>query len=78
MTAQTERRSDDLGDEAGFGALFDRHSRAVDNHAFRLTGMRADLLRATRPRPPAGDGSVRTVIYGTPGGKCVPAGRWGR
>jgi RNA polymerase sigma-70 factor (ECF subfamily) len=38
VTAETERRTDDLGDEAGFGDLFDRHSRAVYNHAFRLTG----------------------------------------
>jgi RNA polymerase sigma-70 factor (ECF subfamily) len=26
------------GDEAAFGMLFDRHSRAVYNHAFRLCG----------------------------------------
>ena len=50
MTAQTERRSDDLGDEAGFGAVFDRHSRAVYNHAFRLTGswsVAEDVTQAT-------------------------------
>ncbi|MGA5299344.1 RNA polymerase sigma factor [Nucisporomicrobium flavum] len=50
MTAQTERRDDDLGDEAGFAAAFDRHCRAVYNHAFRLTGswsVAEDVTQAT-------------------------------
>jgi len=38
------------GDRDGFGRLFDRHSRAVYNHAFRLTGSWAvaeDVTQAT-------------------------------
>lgn len=40
----------DGGDEAAFAGLFDRHSRAVYNHAFRLTGswsMAEDVTQAT-------------------------------
>jgi RNA polymerase sigma-70 factor (ECF subfamily) len=38
------------GDEAAFGRLFDRHSRAVYNHAFRLCGswsVAEDVTQAT-------------------------------
>ncbi|GAA2475082.1 RNA polymerase sigma factor [Winogradskya humida] len=38
------------GDEAAFGTLFDRHSRAVYNHAFRLCGswsVAEDITQAT-------------------------------
>ncbi|MEV5764418.1 sigma-70 family RNA polymerase sigma factor [Micromonospora sp. NPDC052213] len=38
------------GDEGAFGRLFDRHSRAVYNHAFRLTGSwctAEDITQAT-------------------------------
>jgi RNA polymerase sigma factor (sigma-70 family) len=38
------------GDETAFGTLFDRHSRAVYNHAFRLCGswsVAEDLTQAT-------------------------------
>jgi RNA polymerase sigma factor (sigma-70 family) len=38
------------GDEAAFGTLFDRHARAVYNHAFRLCGswsVAEDLTQAT-------------------------------
>ncbi|MFG3709649.1 RNA polymerase sigma factor [Micromonospora sp. NPDC047730] len=38
------------GDEGAFGQLFDRHSRAVYNHAFRLTGSwctAEDITQAT-------------------------------
>jgi RNA polymerase sigma factor (sigma-70 family) len=38
------------GDEAAFGTLFDRHSRAVYNHAFRLSGswsVAEDITQAT-------------------------------
>src|SRR5690349_22788703 len=53
---QTEPTDQDLmpavaaGDEAAFGALFDRHSRAVYNHAFRLCGswsVAEDVTQAT-------------------------------
>lgn len=56
MTTQTEPSDPDLwnavagGDEASFGALFDRHSRAVYNHAFRLSGswsVAEDVTQAT-------------------------------
>jgi RNA polymerase sigma factor (sigma-70 family) len=55
------------GDEAAFGTLFDRHSRAVYNHAFRLSGSwsvaedvtQATFLVAWRKR-----GSVR-LTHGT-------------
>ncbi|MEU4642052.1 sigma-70 family RNA polymerase sigma factor [Micromonospora sp. NPDC023814] len=56
------------GDEGAFGRLFDRHSRAVYNHAFRLTGSwctaedvtQATFLVAWRRRDAARlvDGSV--------------------
>jgi RNA polymerase sigma factor (sigma-70 family) len=39
-----------VGDEAAFGTLFDRHSRAVYNHAFRLSGswsVAEDVTQAT-------------------------------
>ncbi|WP_433304184.1 RNA polymerase sigma factor [Actinoplanes sp. CA-030573] len=39
-----------VGDEAAFGTLFDRHSRAVYNHAFRLCGswsVAEDVTQAT-------------------------------
>ena len=38
------------GDEAAFGRLFERHHRAVYNHAFRLTGswtVAEDVTQAT-------------------------------
>ncbi|WP_405096359.1 RNA polymerase sigma factor [Micromonospora sp. NBC_01412] len=44
MTTQVRPTDSDLwaavaaGDESAFGLLFDRHHRAVYNHAFRLTG----------------------------------------
>ncbi|GGM60352.1 DNA-directed RNA polymerase sigma-70 factor [Micromonospora sonchi] len=44
MTHQVRPSDEELwssivaGDETAFGQLFDRHSRAVYNHAFRLTG----------------------------------------
>ncbi|MGW0505509.1 RNA polymerase sigma factor [Micromonospora sp. NPDC003241] len=44
MTSQIQPSDQDLwaavaaGDEIAFGRLFDRYSRAVYNHAFRLTG----------------------------------------
>ena len=53
---QTEPTDQDLwaavaaGDEAAFGTLFDRHSRAVYNHAFRLCGswsVAEDITQAT-------------------------------
>lgn len=53
---QTEPTDRDLwaavaaGDEAAFGTLFDRHSRAVYNHAFRLSGswsVAEDVTQAT-------------------------------
>ena len=53
---QTEPSDRDLwaavaaGDEAAFGTLFDRHSRAVYNHAFRLCGswsIAEDITQAT-------------------------------
>jgi DNA-directed RNA polymerase specialized sigma24 family protein len=54
--AQTGPTDQDLwtavaaGDEAAFGTLFDRHSRAVYNHAFRLSGswsVAEDVTQAT-------------------------------
>lgn len=49
------------GDQGAFGALFERHSRAVYNHAFRLTGswsaaeevMQATFVTAWRRRKAA-------------------------
>lgn len=44
MTTSTIRSDEELwsacaaGDQGSFGVLFERHSRAVYNHAFRLTG----------------------------------------
>jgi RNA polymerase sigma-70 factor (ECF subfamily) len=74
VTIETHRTDEQLwsvadwGEEAGFADLFDRHSRAVYNHAFRLTGSwsvaedvtQATFLTAWRRRAEARvvDGSV--------------------
>ncbi|MER7330499.1 MULTISPECIES: RNA polymerase sigma factor [unclassified Micromonospora] len=74
MKAETRPCDEELwpavaaGDEGAFGRLFDRHSRAVYNHAFRLTGSwstaedvtQATFLVAWRRRDAARlvDGSV--------------------
>lgn len=74
MKAETRSCDEELwpavaaGDEGAFGRLFDRHSRAVYNHAFRLTGSwstaedvtQATFLVAWRRRDAARlvDGSV--------------------
>jgi DNA-directed RNA polymerase specialized sigma24 family protein len=56
VMTETEPTDQDLwaavaaGEEAAFGTLFDRHSRAVYNHAFRLCGswsVAEDLTQAT-------------------------------
>ncbi len=53
MTTEVRDSDEELwtaGDAAAFGRLFDRHSRAVYNHAFRLTGSWAsaeDVTQAT-------------------------------
>jgi RNA polymerase sigma factor (sigma-70 family) len=55
------------GDEAAFGTLFDRHSRAVYNHAFRLCGswsVAEDLTQATFLVAWRKRGQVR-LVHGT-------------
>ena len=70
---QTEPTEQDLwaavaaGDEAAFGTLFDRHSRAVYNHAFRLCGswsVAEDLTQATFLVAWRKRGDVR-LVHGT-------------
>ncbi|WP_406074676.1 RNA polymerase sigma factor [Micromonospora sp. NBC_01638] len=69
MTHQVRPSDEELwgsiaaGDELAFGRLFDRYSRPVYNHAFRLTGG-----RGRRPRTsPRRRSSSRGVAVTTPG-----------
>ena len=55
------------GEEAAFGALFDRHSRAVYNHAFRLCGswsVAEDITQATFLTAWRKRGTVK-LVHGT-------------
>jgi RNA polymerase sigma factor (sigma-70 family) len=70
---QTEPTDQDLwaavaaGDEAAFGILFDRHSHAVYNHAFRLCGswsVAEDITQATFMTTWRKRGTVQ-LAYGT-------------
>lgn len=45
-TAEPERARIRAGDRAAFGELYDRHARAVYNHALRLTGNWAEAEEA--------------------------------